>query len=232
MDVWLSVDRDVVTSADWYDAEDEKTGVLASRETRRQTMLGWHFTGDTLRDGSPIPAIGEWLSVDGDIKPCVRGLHASEHPFNALLYAPGPILHRVELEGDLVPHGNPTDKYVGRSRKILKSHDATTLLRRFACDQALAVLPDEAPQIIREYLTTTDATKRVAAWDAAKAATKRDAAWDAAVDAARAASASAATWAAWNAARSAARSAARDAAWLATARDDFGSRVNRLFGVD
>lgn len=30
----------------------------------------WHFTDDTLRGGSPIPAAGEWLVHDGDVATC------------------------------------------------------------------------------------------------------------------------------------------------------------------
>lgn len=151
-------------------------------------ILGYHFTGGTLRDGRQIPPSGTWLRHEGPIVPCRSGLHASEHPFDALQYAPGPLLHRVELRGDIAKHGNPTDKHVGRERRILATIDATGLLRRFACDMAMSVLPDDAPQVVRDYLTTADESLRHAAKDAA-----RDAAWGAAWDAA---------WdAAWYAAR-------------------------------
>ena len=60
------------------------------------------------------------------------GLHASEHPFDALTYAPGKMLHKVILRGDLQSHGDPIDKYVGRERKITASMDAEKLLREFA----------------------------------------------------------------------------------------------------
>jgi len=54
--------------------------------------------------------------------PCKLGLHASKHPFDALQFAPGNILHRVSLCGYLVPHGDPVDQFVGRRRKILPNH--------------------------------------------------------------------------------------------------------------
>ena len=57
----------------------------------------WHFTSDTLRDGSPIPAIGEKLIFDGKIKICKQGYHWSKEPFDALKYAPGNHLHLVEI---------------------------------------------------------------------------------------------------------------------------------------
>ena len=146
-------------------------------------MDGYHFTGKTLRDGRPIPPIGEWLEHDGPLVPCKSGLHASAHPFDALKYAPGNMLHRVELEGDLVLHGDPPDKCVGRRRKIIATIDATSLLREYArwCASQVLYLWD-APQVVRDYLATGDESLRAAARDAAWAAAgaARDAARDAA----------------------------------------------------
>ena len=187
-------------------------------------MRAYHFTGQTLRNGEPIPHVGEWLEHDGPVIPCDSGLHASEHPMDALEYAPGPILHLVELEGDLVSHGDPADKWVGRRRKILATIDATELLKEFARWCALQVIHLwDAPDIVRRYLETGDESLSAAASAAA-----RDAAW-AAWDAASAAARAAAWAAAWAAASAAARATARatasatarDAAWAAraTARD-------------
>ena len=149
-------------------------------------MIGYHFVGDTLRDGQPIPADEVWLVQEGKIIPCRVGLHASEHPFDALIYAPGNILCRVELEGDLVSHGDPIDKWVGRRRRILARIDATAMLRRFAADQALNVAHLwNMPPIVREYLTTLDETKRAAS-EAASAAASRAASWAASRAASRA----------------------------------------------
>jgi hypothetical protein len=179
--------------------------------------MGWHFTGPKLRDGRPIPPVGVWLRHEGPVVPCQSGLHASPTPWDALEWAPGNILHRVELVG-AVPHGEPVDKYAASERKIIKSLDVEDIMRRFACDQALAVLPSSAPDIVRRYLVTADdsimAAARDAAWADAKAA-----AWDAAKaaawDAARAAAKAAAWYAAWDAAKAAAWDAARAAAWAA-----------------
>jgi hypothetical protein len=173
-------------------------------------ITGYHFTGDTLRDGRPIPTVGAWLKHEGDIIVCQSGLHASKHPFDALQYAPGNKLHKVILRGDLQTHGEPIDKYVGRERKILATIDAEKLLRDFARGSALKVMHLwNAPEIVKDYLETGDeslrAAARDAAWDTAWAVA-RDAAWDAAWDTA------------WDAAWAVARYSARDAAWD-TARD-------------
>ena len=179
-------------------------------------ITGYHFTGATLRNGEPIPKPGEWLVHNGLIVPCSSGLHASVKVLDALQYAPGPMLHKVILEGELQSHGDPIDKYVGRRRKILASIDATNLLRDFARWCALSVIDKwAAPDVVRKYLKTGDKKLRdaasAAAWSAASSAAKY-AAWSAACAAARAAARAAAWDAAWDAARAAARAAAWDAA--------------------
>jgi hypothetical protein len=186
-------------------------------------MIGYHFTGKTLRDGRPIPPIGEWLIHLGPIEPCRSGLHASEQPLDALRYAPGPLLHRVELVGELVPHGEPVDKWVGRRRRILATVNAESILRDFARWCARSVLDQwDAPQVVRDWLETGNldlqSAAESAAWSAAKSAAwsaAREAAESAAKSAAREAAKSAAWEAAWEAAESAAESAAREAAWSA-----------------
>ena len=136
-------------------------------------MNGYHFTTDKLRDGRPIPPIGEWLIHEGPVVPCKSGLHACEHPFDAFQYGVGVLLHRVELDGDLVAHGDPTDKWAGRRRRILQTIDATDLLRAFARWCALQVIDAwDAPAVVREYLETGDESLRAAAWAAAGAAAR------------------------------------------------------------
>ena len=152
-------------------------------KTELEHGIFYHFTGATLRNGEPIPLKGKWLKHDGDVVPCHRGLHASPTPFNALQYAPGEILHQVELGGTIVPHGNPVDKFAATERKIIATIDCTPILRLFARRVALDVIHLwDAPQIVREYLKTGDESKRDAALDAARAA-----AWAAAEAAAGAA---------------------------------------------
>jgi len=78
--------------------------------------MAWHFVGDSLRDGRPVPKDGEWLIHTGDLRMCKTGLHASEHPFDALRYAPGPTLCRVECAGEIV---RGDDKLVCTKRRIV-----------------------------------------------------------------------------------------------------------------
>ena len=149
-------------------------------------MRAFHFVGKTLRDGSPIPPDGEWLEFTGEVVICETGLHASKHPMDALEYAPGETLCLVECE-DIVTE--QADKFVCRRRKIIARFDATDMLWDMARWSALQVIHLwDAPQVVRDYLTTGDESLRAAAWDAAWAAAwaaARDAAWDAAWDAAR-----------------------------------------------
>jgi hypothetical protein len=176
-----------------------------------KTVLAWHFVNDRLRDGRPIPADGVELRHDGPVGMCRSGLHASRSVRDALGYAPGATLCRVEMR-EVVDEDD--DKLVARSRTILWRIDAEPVLRQFARDCALEVLHLwDAPDVVVEYLLTGDESLRDAAWAAA-----RDAAWDAARDAAWAAARAAAGDAARDAAWAAARDAAWDAAWAA-ARD-------------
>jgi hypothetical protein len=191
-------------------------------------MKAWHFTaGDRLRDGRPVPPVGEWLEHAGAVVPCSSGLHASRRLIDALSYAPGGMLHRVEIGGTMLPHGD--DKHAASRRRALWSLDATAVLLRFARREALDVAHLwDAPEIVLRYLRTGDASIRTAAyaaahaaaWDAARSAAL-DAAGDAALDAARAtalgvartAALGVARAAAWDAARATALGVARAAAW-------------------
>ena len=191
--------------------------------------IAYHFTGTTLRDGSPVPPIGHKLVFPGKIEICRAGYHWSRQPFDALQYVPGALLHRVVFGGDVQEQD---DKGVSSERTILATIDATHLLRRFAADQALSVSHLwPMPDAVREYLTGLDESKRAAARDAAWDAA-RDAAWDAARDAAWAAARAAAWAAARAAAWAAAEAAAEAAAWAAArdaARKEFNTRVEAAF---
>ena len=229
------------------------------------TMLGWHFTSSNRlanndareiiinqRITNPVDEYG----VGGAIVPCKRGLHFSTNAIDALGYAPGPILWRVEASGTIVPHNDPVDKYAASERTaIAGGRDVSGMLWAFARQCALDVLHLwKAPDAVRQYLTTGDlslraaarSAARAAAWSAARAAGEavaraagedaaRSAAWSAALSAARSAARAAARAAGEAAARAAARSAgeaaaraaARSAAWAA-ARDAQRNRLEAM----
>ena len=131
-------------------------------------MLAYHFVGNTLRDGSPVPADGVVLKMDGPIYLCERGFHASLHPFDALQYAPGNVLCLVEM-GGTIKHG--TDKLVASERTIIKRVNAEQMLRKFACDMALSVAHLwDIPAAVKNYLTTQNETEADAAYAASYAA--------------------------------------------------------------
>src|SRR5574343_375571 len=169
----------------------------------------YHFVSDKLRDGRPVPPDGEWLVHDGKLVMCKSGLHASRHPFDALAYAPGPVLCLVDCD-EIEAEEN--DKLVCRRRRIVARFDATTMLRAFARQCALDVIHLwNAPQVVRDYLTTGDESLRDAAGNASYAA--RDAASAASPDAAR------------DAARDAAKAAQRER-FARLVADEFTNKEN------
>lgn len=176
--------------------------------------LAWHFCGATLRDGRPVPPDGVKLVHDGELVMCKSGLHASERIIDALLYAPGNTICRVECGGKIK---RDTDKLVCTERTILWRVDGEKVLREFARWCALQVIEKwKAPEIVRRYLETGDESIR----DAAGAA-----AWGAACDAAWGAARDAAWDAAWAAARAADWAAARAAAGAAAAARDANTKI-------
>ena len=130
-------------------------------------IRAYHFVGDKLRDGRPVPPVGEWLVHDGPVVMCQSGLHASRHPFDALMYAPGRVLCLVDCDEI---DAEDVDKLVCRCRRIVARFDATGILRAFARRCALDVIDLwDAPQVVRDYLTTGDESLRDAAGNAAYA---------------------------------------------------------------
>ena len=136
-------------------------------------MKAWHFVRDTLRNGDPVPADGELLRHDGPLEMCVSGLHASKRLIDALQYAPGNTICRVEVsncEHDI-------DKLVCRERTIIWRVDGKELLHDFARRCALGVIDKwDPPDVVREYLTTGNESLRASARDSAWASL-RDSAW-------------------------------------------------------
>jgi len=204
----------------------------------------WYFSDVSRRlrhdDGRKIE-LGVTHTVEGPPVLCEHGLHGSARAIDALRYAPGPIVWRARLGGQVV---KGSDKAAATERTYIAGGvDVSHTLRAFARSCALDVIDLwDAPDVVRQYLETGDETLRDAAWaasrDASGAASRdasRDAAWNAARDASGAAAwaaardaSGAAAWAAawnaawdaawnaaWNAAKGAAWNATRDAAWHA-----------------
>jgi hypothetical protein len=204
-------------------------------------QLYWHFLRDDkrlrYRDGrevadGEIVEVGKTYEAVGPLELCLNGMHASQRAIDALDYAPGAVVCRVALDGEIT---DGTDKLVARRRTVLWMLDATTILHEFGCWCAERALTNErsqgrepdphswaAVEAKRKWLRgeITD-QELAAAWAAAWAAVEsaaRAAAWSAAESAARDAARGAAWAAAWDAAESAARDAARSAARSAAER--------------
>lgn len=195
-----------------------------------ETIKAWHFVGDLLRDGRPVPKDGVWLLHEGAVEICASGLHASLRPWDALRHAPGSVLCYVECRGDVQQQ---PDKLVCRERRIIMRADVTETLRYFARMQALSVVhlwASEVPDVVLDYLMTGDESLRRAARDAARGASV-EAARDAASAAAWAASVEVASVLAWAAARTTARATAWGASWD-PAGHEFDGLVCEQFGVE
>jgi len=190
--------------------------------------------------------VGQKRSLRGKIVPCLHGYHGSPTLWDALTYAPGSVACKVELSGTVIEHGNPVDKYAGRTKTLLAAVNIDRDLRLYAADCAEHVLwiyerdypgDDRLRKVIetaRDVAEGRVGAARDAAWVARDAA---GAAW-----AAEAAEAAGAAWAAWAAggagaawavswAAMAARDAAGDtrAAEQAWQREQFEVRFAHIF---
>ena len=189
----------------------------------QEKILGWHFLRADRRlgcgDGRAV-VDGEVLTYTGDEPPecCARGMHASPEVWQALHYAPGAVLCRVEVSGDI---HHQDDKFTGRRRLVVWSADAATVLplvvefARWCADRAAYAHAAAAAH------ADADAVRTAAHIAATRAARPADAAdsWHA-TDAADAAAAHAVAVTAAHAAAAAraaayAASAAYAAAWYA-----------------
>jgi hypothetical protein len=94
----------------------------------------WHFVPEDrmLRYGSNLLVeVGYVYSEPaGELAMCQHGMHASRHPSDALVYAPGPVLCRVRCWGDVQEQG---DKLVCRYREVVEMRDISHELRLYAC---------------------------------------------------------------------------------------------------
>ena len=144
-------------------------------------MKAWHFlcedrrtqhTGELVEAGTVLRASAKPLRL------CAYGLHASEKALDALHFAPGPVVCRVELSGDIL---RGTDKVCASERKVLSVDTADPVLHEFACWCAERALT----QVVHPDPRSVDAI-------AAKRVGVRGEAMEAAVRAAREASTAAA----------------------------------------
>ena len=71
-----------------------------------EKIKAWHFIdGDSLRDGQ-LAEVGRTYHVNPPLRMCSHGLHASVQPLDALNYASGSTVCRVECWGDVVWTGS------------------------------------------------------------------------------------------------------------------------------
>ncbi len=226
----------------------------------REKTLAWHWLAEDRRlqfNTREVVQVGQTLKVDPPITLCLRGLHASVRALEALGYAPGPIVCRVEMGGEMV---YSDDKLCATERTVLWMANATKTLHEFACWCAMTALERERkagrePDIrcwnaievklrwlrgeaTDEELVAAKVAARVAASPVARVAAKVAArvaacaaAYDAAWDAACAAAWDAVYDAAYDAAWVAARAAAWDAAWNAQ-NTELERRLNLLQPVE
>ncbi len=210
-------------------------------------MKAWYFSNSDcrLRHGdNRIIKAGITHTVDCEPILCKQGLHGSVNILDALSYARGPRIWRVELNGNVI---KSDDKAAATERPYLWGYDATDVLRHFARLCALDVIHLwKAPDVEMRYLKTGDEDLRHAAWCAAQGtSTARCAARYAAFNGAACSAASAASAAFNGAAYSAARyaasavwDAARYTAWDTAsaardaARDKQSRRLYRMIMQD
>ncbi len=96
-------------------------------------IKAWHFLPENGKlangDGRKVK-VGKTYSVKGEIKICEHGLHGSKNILDSLRYAPGFLLERVEIWGDVIEQD---DKLVGRHRKCLALIDVKKIVIGAVC---------------------------------------------------------------------------------------------------
>ena len=140
-------------------------------------MLAWYFARENNRlnyGDDRLIEIGKTHTVKCAPVLCESGLHGSVQLLDALHYAPGPMLYRVDITRN-VQIG--ADKICGQRRQYLAGFDATSVLRQFARNQALINIEKIKPyclagqyELILDWLKTDNPELQVAAHEAADAA--------------------------------------------------------------
>jgi len=97
-------------------------------------MLAWHFLPHNKRlgygDNRVVQAGKTYRLKSGIPTLCRNGMHGSRRLIDAIHYAPGDIVCRVDITGDI---RTSSDKIVGRNRKVLWMLDVANVLHEFAC---------------------------------------------------------------------------------------------------
>jgi hypothetical protein len=229
-----------MTHDSWRMSKDGLLMKQSSDETHKR-VLAWHWLADDgrmARTAERVEAGAIYSLPDSErVAVCRRGLHGSERALDALEHAPGALVCRVEIWGNIDRLDlEDTKKLAGRHRRVLWMADATQALNEFACDVAETALVAERDAgrepdprswdaiVVKRRWITGDATRDElqVAWDTARASARAAAsaatsaaAWAAAWDAAWATSSNAAWATAWDTAWAAAWAAALAAAWAA-----------------
>jgi hypothetical protein len=194
----------------------------------KEKILAWHFLPDDRRLQYPphtLVVAGQTIAATGKIKLHANGLHGSIRPMDALGYAPGSVIERVEHSGAIIV-GH--DKVVSSERKCLAIADASRVLFEFACQCAERALTQEreagrephkdswkAIQARRDWLVGKISDEELKAAQSAALNVALSAADSTAFNSAFSAAHRAAQNAVFSAASSAAFSAAHRAAWSA-----------------
>ncbi len=177
---------------------------------KSRKVIAWHWTnGMKLRDGQTLK-VGKTYRYEGTLEMCAKGYHASIDILDALSYAPGFTVSRVECSGDMKEQ---SDKLVCRNRKVLWTVDAKKIVLAWSIRVATDAVKT-AKKVCSDKAWNAWADLWISGKDRTYAAA-RAAAGAAAGDAARAAA-----WAAAYAARAAAGVAAGAAANAAYAAGD------------
>jgi len=96
-------------------------------------MKAWHFTGIDKKlqyNDNRTVILGKTITVDCEPKLCGVGLHGSTRIIDALQYAPGPVVWKVDIGGKVI---KGDDKIVGTERTAIAGGiDITDILREFS----------------------------------------------------------------------------------------------------
>lgn len=134
-----------------------------------QPVLAWHFLKNNkfmcYDRSSEIARAGKTYSIADDQVPelCKYGMHGSIHALDAVGFAPGSIVCRVEISGDVLYADN---KLVGRHRKVLWMADASDVLTKFSkwcVSQVISQIPD--PNLTRKFLESGNKSLMAIVWE-------------------------------------------------------------------